>query len=268
VIASGKRWLNAPHRTNRHAIVAGILASLATLALLYAGGLLLDVVDVVDFDGTAPVWLAGLITGAALGGGFVLGRAGSRASREEVRTYDRYAEHLRDALADLRRTFGEELPDFSLRDFVENGVFQPAQRLLVRRGARGDVRFSILHPSADGTTWLMADDRTGLFPALGHSLESRQNYSLAIEGSFSELAYRGGRMAWSNHLQEDERFRTHPRARAGRKYDSIVSVPLWSQGEVDGVLNVIASESEAFSPIDRTYITLLASVIDVARSVD
>jgi hypothetical protein len=31
-------------------------------------------------------------------------------------------------------------------------------------------------------------------------------------------------------------------------------------------LNVIAARQDAFSAVDRTYITLLASVIDVARS--
>jgi putative methionine-R-sulfoxide reductase with GAF domain len=42
---------------------------------------------------------------------------------------------------------------------------------------------------------------------------------------------------------------------------------LWRSGEIAGVLNVIATRIDAFSPIDRTYITLLASVIDVAESV-
>lgn len=39
----------------------------------------------------------------------------------------------------------------------------------------------------------------------------------------------------------------------------MVSVPLWRAGEIDGVLNVLAVRKDAFSPVDRTYITLLAS---------
>lgn len=47
----------------------------------------------------------------------------------------------------------------------------------------------------------------------------------------------------------------------------MVSVPLYRGGVVDGVLNVLATSQNAFSAVDRTYITLLAAVIDVARTV-
>jgi transcriptional regulator with GAF, ATPase, and Fis domain len=76
------------------------------------------------------------------------------------------------------------------------------------------------------------------------------------------------RVQSSNDLGADQRFTPHPKAGSGREYQSMVSVPLWRGGEVDGVLNVLAVRKGAFSPVDRTYITLLASVIDVARSLD
>jgi hypothetical protein len=47
----------------------------------------------------------------------------------------------------------------------------------------------------------------------------------------------------------------------------MISIPLWKAGATDGVLNVIATREDAFSAVDRTYMTLLASVIDVARTV-
>jgi hypothetical protein len=77
-----------------------------------------------------------------------------------------------------------------------------------------------------------------------------------------------GKVQSSNHLSSDERYAPHPRAQSGREYESMVSVPLWHAGAIDGVLNVIATRQDAFSAVDRTYITLLASVIDVARTLD
>jgi hypothetical protein len=52
--------------------------------------------------------------------------------------YDTYVEHVRDALSDLRKAILGELPGFSLRDFVEVGIFQPAHLLLARSGPRGE----------------------------------------------------------------------------------------------------------------------------------
>jgi len=187
-----------------------------------------------------------------------------RHRADELAPYDTYAEHVRDALNDLRKAIRGELTSFSLRDFVEVGVFQTAHRLLSRSSARGDVRFSILHPH--GEDFVMANEN-GLFPAYGHRPESRQKFRLPIAGSFSQLAYARDRVVWSGNLSEDDRFQQHERAAADRTYESIVSVPLRLGAEVDGVMNVIATGPDAFSHVDRTYISLLGSVVDVARSV-
>jgi GAF domain-containing protein len=226
-------------------------------------------------------WVAALIASATFLGGLVLGATIGAASdgenldskiRElesrtgELGAYETYAEHLRDALRDLRQVVAHELRSFSTRDFVETGIFEPAHTLLQRDHrdeARGDVRFSILRP--EGPDFVMADG-DDLFPARGHHPESRQKFRLPIRGSFAGIALDHARVQWSNDLETDTRFSPHPKASPERRYRSIVSVPLWRSGEIAGVPNVIASRKDAFSPVDRTYITLLAAVIDVAES--
>jgi GAF domain-containing protein len=115
-----------------------------------------------------------------------------------------------------------------------------------------------------GDDFVMANEH-GLLPARGHRPESRQEFRLPIKDSFAGVAFNTGRVQSSNDLSNDERFKPHPKADSGREYQSMVSVPLWGSGEVDGVLNVLATRKNAFSPVDRTYITLLASVIDLAE---
>jgi hypothetical protein len=267
-------WLDRPQVTNRDALVVGVLSALVFLALGYGIRALLAALDLIDFGGAIPVWTAAIAGGALLGVGLLLGaRKGgktdelqARISDLEARTvqlgaYEVYAEHIRDALADLRRHISGELPAFSLRDFIESGLFVPAQRLLVRTGSRGDIRFSILHP--DGDDFVMRGEG-GLFPALGHSLEGRQKFRLPIADSFSMLAFMRGKVFASGKLSDDSRFEPHPRAT--RPYESIISVPLWKQGNVDGVFNVVSTAENAFSPVERTYVAVLGSVIDVARA--
>ena len=86
----------------------------------------------------------------------------------------------------------------------------------------------------------------GLFPALGHTPEGRGKFRMPIDESFSGLAFRQRKVFASGKLSEDERFKPHPKAK--RPYESIVSVPLWQAGEVDGVLNVVGTKADAFMP--------------------
>jgi hypothetical protein len=274
-----QRWLHRPQQTNRDALVVGFVGVAMTAAAVYALRKLLELVKVVDFTSSLPIWVASLIGGSTLGLGLLLGRGTTRGLQEravslneevkrlqartsELDAYQTYSEHLREAIADLRRVISGQLPSFSVQDFIEKGLFEPAQSLLMREGTRGDVRFSVLH--LDGEDFVMGDE-DGTFPALGHSLEARQNFRLPIAGSFSELPLRQGRVYASANLSTDDRFRRHPRARPGREYESIVSVPLHIEEDVDGVVNVIATHQNAFNAVDRTYITLLGSLIDLAR---
>jgi GAF domain-containing protein len=259
-------WLARPQATNRDALVLGVGGGILTAVVLYAGGAVLDAADVIDWSTHVALWAVAAGGAIAVGVGMILGSrlVGPRSELErDIEAYETYAEHVRDALADLRRAVAGQLANFSVRDFIETGVFQTAHSLLTRQRDRGDVRFSILHH--DGTDLVMADS-TGLFPALGHSADARQNYRLPIRDSFSALALTTGRPHASNQLSTDDRFKSHPRSRPGREYESIVSIPIWKDGEVDGVLNVIAERQDAFSSVDQTYLGLLGSVIDVARS--
>jgi hypothetical protein len=236
-------------------------------------------------DDKIPVWVAVLAGGLGICAGIIRGASSERqpdgedaeaklaAFEVQVATlgaYDTYAVHVRDALGDLRKVLADELSNFSLRDFVETGIFEPAHLLLQGDHdgvSRGDVRFSILHPSGDGSEEFVMAAAGDLFPAHGHRAESREKFRLAIKGSFAGVAYQSGKVQASNRLSADERYSRHPRADASRTYESMVSVPLWRAGRIDGVLNVIATRQDAFTAVDRTYITLLASVIDVARTV-
>src|ERR1700704_1182837 len=200
-------------------------------------------------------WIAALVASVTFLAGLLLGvtfaatddgeNLDSKIRELESRTgelgaYETYAEHLRDALRDLRRVVAHELPSFSTRDFVETGIFEPAHILLQRDHrdeARGDVRFSILRPQGDDFVMADGDD---LFPARGHHPESRQKFRLPIRGSFAGIALDHARVQWSNDLETDTRFSPHPKASPERTYRSIVSVPLWRAGEIAGVLNVIA----------------------------
>lgn len=264
------RLLGPSSRTLSATVVGTVVATIAAPPLV---ALLTD--DRVD------AWIAAIIASVTFLAGLILGAAvdvseddtlSAKISELESRTgelgtYETYAEHLRDALRDLRQVLAKELPSFSTRDFIETGVFAPAHALLQvdhRDLARGDVRFSILRPLGDNFVMTEGDQ---LAPALGHQAESRQHFQLPIKGSFAGIALDHARVQWSNELETDTRFRLHPKASPERGYRSIVSVPLWRSGEISGVLNVIATRKDAFSPIDRTYITLLASVIDVAESV-
>jgi hypothetical protein len=231
-------------------------------------------------DTKAPLWatvaagLVGLLVGLVLGRlrAGATADAGLRAKVGELEAragelgaYDTYAVHLRDVLDSLRQVSANELSSFSTRDFIEVGIFGPANELLARdhHTARGVVRFAILRPQ--GAYFVMADT-SDLLPALGYGLATRQNFRLEIRGSFAGIAMDHGEVMWSNDLAMERLFKPHPMANPERAYCSIVCVPLWRAGRVDAVLNVVAERKDAFTAVDRTYIALLGSVIDVAES--
>jgi hypothetical protein len=186
-------------------------------------------------------------------------RAEERRLREErEQTAERYAEHLSDALDTLERILSGTIPSVQLRDFIREGLLEPARALLLSPGHRGDVRLSVLE--RDGDEFKMAVSH-------GHDMGSSRRFRLKIAGSFAGLAYASGEVKWSNDLEDDNRFEPHPRARPGREYRSMVAVPLKHEGEVFAVLVVVGVEKEAFSAPDRIYVRSLGSVCDVAWAV-
>ena len=77
-------------------------------------------------------FLAGLVYGMALGGASEGDGLKSRINELESRIgelgeYETYAEHVRDALGELRKVISREMPSVSTRDFIEIGIFEPAQ---------------------------------------------------------------------------------------------------------------------------------------------
>jgi len=51
-----QRWLSSPQKTDREALIVGVVGGLLTAALVYAAALL-QVLDAIDFGGTVPVWV-------------------------------------------------------------------------------------------------------------------------------------------------------------------------------------------------------------------
>jgi hypothetical protein len=194
-----------------------IVALVVTLVVTAVAPVVFAIVGHID----VPVWVAIVAGGVGICVGVVLGAPAEDASALS----DRYALHVRDALGDLRKAISGELPSFSLRDFIETGIFEPAHVLLQRDrdgDPRGDVRFSILHPVGDDFVMSDGDD---LFPAHGHRAESRERFRLPIQGSFAGVAFQTGKVQTSNHLSADDRYARHPQAESGREYESMVSVP-------------------------------------------
>jgi hypothetical protein len=132
----------------------------ATIATAVVAALATPLTAILTKD-QADVWVVVVAAVVSLGVGYTVGstvRSGGaergvekrvaelEGQAAELTDYQAYVVHVRDTLADVRRLLAHELEAFSLRDFIEIGVFHPAHELLQRDshgGARGDVRFSI-----------------------------------------------------------------------------------------------------------------------------
>jgi GAF domain-containing protein len=195
-------------------------------------------------------------------GGLVLLAAGAAIgvarSRGEDPNADRYAEHASDALNTLQQVMRGTIAPVGIRDFVQEGLFEPANAILADK-ARGEVRFSVLVPNEAGDEFVMRH-------ALGHDVASRRAFHIPIATSFAGAAFSTEEVKYSEDLRQDERFTPHPQARQGREYHSIVAVPLWEGDEVFGVFVAVAQNAKAFSRADRIYLRVLGAIMDVARA--
>lgn len=235
------KWL-----TSLPAKIAEAVVVTLVVGWLLAGGLL---------EAAVPLWAlliaaaAGALAGAAVG-----------AARTARRTlYPYYAEHVRECLNTLRRAVSGEIPGVTIDDFVERGILAPACKWLTR-APDDQVRMTVVSP---GTAV------TGEFELVwesGHSVEARAKFSLPVSGSFAGIAYAREETQWSNDVERDPRWSKHPRARPGREYGSLVSVPLRSGTAVVGVLNVVSGRRRAFTPADLNYIELLGALVSLAWS--
>jgi GAF domain-containing protein len=164
-----------------------------------------------------------------------------------------YAEHLIEILYALQRVLSGAIPDVTVSELIENGILQPC-RDLVKTRQDEDVRLSVLVP----------DNGDFIMPfAAGHNLESKRNFRLAIDLSFSKWAYQTGLIYWSSDLDNDDRFVRHPRAAQERDYNSIISVPIRLSDNVVAVFNAIFTPTDAFDQADLLYVRLIGAVIEL-----
>lgn len=190
-------------------------------------------------------------------GGHVEGITNVALYSEQMRAITTaYAEHLNEILYAFQRVVGGEVPGVTVKDWIEDGILEPA-RDIIRSRQTGDVRLSILEP--DGTDFVMA------FGA-GHTLESKRNFRLAIEDSYSRWAFRNNRIMWSGDLSSDPEYTRHPKATPERDYNSIICVPIRRGGVVVGVFNTIFTPTEAFDEADLLYVRLIGAVIELVWS--
>lgn len=172
---------------------------------------------------------------------------------QERRMTVAYADSLISILYAFRRVLDGEIGGVTVKEWIEDGVLEPA-RDLIRTRQDEDVRLSILVPD---------DDEFIMAFAAGHTLESKTNFRLAIDDSFSKWAYRNKEIVWSGDLENDNRFIRHPKATPEREYNSIISVPIEAGTDVVAVFNAIFTARDAFDEADLLYVRLIGAVIEL-----
>lgn len=234
------------------------------LAVAVLGGAPLALALLVG-DVKLPGWLLAAVVALVGLGAYIAGRRQRTTDSDvqalleyldtEVGLTRYYAAHLNEILEIVQRALAGQLP-VTFGDFIDHGVLQPARDLLTYED---EIRISVLVPDGEERNFTMAF-------AAGHSLASLQQFSLPIADSFSGLTFTRGEIHWSNDVDADPRYRPHPRARQGREYGSLASVPIKVGDKTVAVLNVISTRQQAFSPSDLTYVVLLGSVLSVVWS--
>lgn len=254
-----RRWLQSLPEKVADSIVVPVLV----VAVVAAASLILGLLDE-----EVPVWTA--FVGIVLVGGAAVawarrGRSGNGELEElvemllvQVDLHEYYADHLYEVLETLQKAITQSIPGVSFAEFVERGMLEPARQYLTQAPGE-DVRLSVQVPNGQRQDFVMQ------FSA-GHSLESSRDFRLPIAGSFGGHAYSSNEIQWTGDVDGDPRWSEHSKARVGREYGSLVSVPISVRDQVIGVLNVVSTYKQAFSEADRTYIELLGSILSVAWS--
>jgi hypothetical protein len=213
-----------------------------------------------------PTWLIAVALGVALAviaiqglrlrarGGHVAGMTNIAFQIDTERAITAaYAEHLREILYTFQRVLSDQIPGVTVREWIEDGILEPA-RDLIRSRQIDDVRLSILMP--EGEDFVMGF-------AAGHTLDSKRNFRLPIDESFSKWSYRNDLIVWSGDLVNDDRFTRHPKASPNRDYNSIISIPIHRGDTVVAVFNTIFTPTNAFDEPDLLYVRLIGAVLDL-----
>lgn len=258
--ATGRRWLTSfPAKVVEGLIIACIFAFVVRPNVGVLGV-------------PVPLWVAVVAA--------VVGASGAVALTARIRRFERrglrafHAEHLREILETSRKILAGSIQGITGEQFIERGILAPASYWLTessgdarfvtraRRWARRvpaeEVRLSIITPDAQGHSF----DRMAC--AVGHSVEARQNFYLDIQGTMAGKAYTAGEIQWSNDVANDDRWTEHTKARANRRYSSLVCVPIKVGDHVAAVFNVLSTYEAAFSSTDLSYIELLGAMLNVA----
>jgi hypothetical protein len=98
-----QNWLDRPQRTNRDALVVGVVGAAIFAIAVYALGRLLDAAHLIDFDSSIPVWIASLGGGGALGLGLLLGRRSVRGLRDRVGALTGEVDRLEEQTSQLQQ---------------------------------------------------------------------------------------------------------------------------------------------------------------------
>jgi hypothetical protein len=243
-------------------VEALILAGCIALALVVWGVIRRHLSD----DVAIPTWLIAVVLGVILAviitqglrlrsrGTDVQGMAALAMQLDQVqRVTAGYADHVTNMLYAFQRVREGTLGDVTVREWIEDGILDPARDLLKTRQSE-DVRLSILMPNDDDLVMLFA---------AGHTLESKKNFELKLDESYSYWAFKKDRIFWSGDLANDPNFTRHPKATPEREYNSIISIPLHRGDHVVAIFNTIFTPKDAFDEADLIYVRLIGAVIDL-----
>lgn len=210
--------------------------------------------------GSIPAWAA-LVSVLCVGTVALLDRQrrvrDEAALRTEVGRHNEYSRHLQNSLDAVQRVISGDV-DAEIPFFLDQGVLEPAQRILSEKPAE-KVRLSVLLPDNDDRTlWSMRW-------SAGHSAIGKLKYAKPIAETLARHAFESGEPQYWPDTAEQTEFEQNPHASAPTH--SLVSIPIWEGDEVLGVFNAVSSEKEAFDDAEQTFLASLAGVIAVAVSV-
>jgi GAF domain-containing protein len=166
-----------------------------------------------------------------------------------------YARHVADTLANVQMKLAGQHSS-SWDRVIDDGILNPAHIWLTEIAGKPAPRIAVLCPNEANTHFVM---RHGA----GYSMNAKENFSLPFVGSIAAEVMRDGKPIYVPDVDADSRFTPHPKADPSRAYRTMFLVPIKRGIETVAVLSVTATSSDAFPSTERSYLELLASVINV-----
>lgn len=160
---------------------------------------------------------------------------------------------LYEALESIQEAVGQVEP-WDVDDLVERGILGPLRGLLIRAPAH-EIRLAVLVPR---------DDDPGDFRmrwAAGHRPQSVSHYRRPIDTTMAGGAYRSGESAHFADVTKESGFIPNPKATRG--FRSQVVVPLRVGSDTVGVLSVVSTFPDVFTPSDVLFLETVGAVLNV-----